>query len=55
MTQILYDTISKTLVIVHWSSRQCPVVQFSQLPPFNGEGGGGAGGGGEIVFTFILV
>ena len=24
----------------HRSFRQCPVVQFSQLPPINGEGGG---------------
>ena len=33
MRQILYDTVSKTMVIVHWSSKQCPVVQSPQLPP----------------------
>ena len=28
MIQILYDTINKTMVIIHWSSKQCPVVHI---------------------------
>ena len=40
MKQILYYTVIKP-DYGHWSSRQCPVVQFSQLPPINGKGEGG--------------
>ena len=34
----------------HWSFRQCPVVQFSQLPPINGEV---EGGGGVIIEKYF--
>ena len=38
----------------HRSFRQCPVVQFSQLPPINGEGGRGGHNWKILLFTFYM-